>query len=102
MNEQQIRQFLYLKSKEIYNGISYISQLFIIAKNTLKKAMLEIETGDIYRSNAKIRKKGGGRKIIEKNVTFLHFINNLKIWKGVITYIYNNKNVFVSKLFGFC
>ena len=65
-NEKQKRQFLFLKSKEIENGIHYISDVFHISQITLNRAKLEIESGDIYRLNSRIRKEGGGRSLVEK------------------------------------
>ena len=68
MNEKQRRQFLFLKSSEIMNGINVVAKLFNVSIATLYKAKKEIQAGDYYILNSKIRAEGGGRaKIEDKN-----------------------------------
>lgn len=64
VNEKQWRQYLALETKRKGN-IGVVSQDAGVSRNTIKKGIREIESGDIYEVGARIRKEGGGKKKLE-------------------------------------
>jgi transposase len=63
LNEKQWRQYLALEAKEQGN-ITQVAKAAGVSKNTLKKGIREVESGDLYTPGSRLRKEGGGRKRI--------------------------------------
>lgn len=62
LNERQKRHFAAIEAKQLgHAGILAISQAFGIHRETISKAITEIENSDTLVSD-RIRKKGAGRK----------------------------------------
>ena len=61
LNEKQWRQYLALEAKEQGN-ITKVAKAAGVSKNTIKKGIREVESGDLYTPGNRLRKEGGGRK----------------------------------------
>lgn len=62
LNERQKRHFAALEAKELgHGGIIAVSQAFGLHRETISKAISELEHSETLVSD-RIRKKGGGRK----------------------------------------
>jgi len=63
LNEVQARQLAGLKALEFgCGGISKVGKLTGIDYKTIKRGMDEVENGNFFDKNEKLRKKGAGRK----------------------------------------
>jgi hypothetical protein len=63
LNEQQWRHFLATEALVIgHGGINQVMQRSGADWKTIKKDMIEIQTGSLYRPGERIRKAGGGKK----------------------------------------
>ena len=61
LNEKQWRQFLALEAKERGN-IKLVAKEACVSRNTVKAGMREIEAGDLFSREKRVRKEGAGRK----------------------------------------
>jgi transposase len=61
LNEKQWRQYLALEAKVSGNILDIATQANV-SRNTIKKGIAEIESGDLYAPGSRIRKKGAGVK----------------------------------------
>lgn len=75
LNEKQRREFLYLKSREIKNGIIYIAKNFCISTRTLYRAKRDILNNKFCMTDHnRIRVEGGGRKKKEEKTPNIKII----------------------------
>ncbi len=71
LNEKQWRQYLAAEAQR-RESISQVAREAGVSKNTVKRGLKELETGESYRPGERIRKKGGGKKkLVETDVTLL-------------------------------
>jgi hypothetical protein len=76
-NEKQWRQYLALEAKKKGN-IANVAKAAGVSKNTVKRGIREVESGDVYAPGRRIRTVGGGRKkIIDTDVTLLTDLDKL-------------------------
>lgn len=76
-NEKQWRQYLAFEAKR-KGSIAKVAKEAGVSKNTIKKGIAEVESGDIYESGKRIRKTGGGRKkITDTDSTLLTDLDSL-------------------------
>ena len=62
LNERQKRHFAAIEAKQLgHGGIQLVSDAFGIHRETISKAIIEIENSEVLESD-RIRKEGGGRK----------------------------------------
>lgn len=62
LNEKQKRQFLASEAKLLgYGGVTLISRITGVSRITIKRAMHELENGDVFEKNGRQRAVGGGR-----------------------------------------
>jgi hypothetical protein len=66
LNEKQWRQFLALEAKERGN-IMLVAREAGVSKNTIKAGRREIEAGELFSPEKRLRKEGGGRKKQEEH-----------------------------------
>jgi Rhodopirellula transposase DDE domain len=66
LNEKQWRQFLALEAKERGN-IVLVAREAGVSKNTIKAGRREIEAGELFSPEKRLRKEGGGRKKQEEH-----------------------------------
>ena len=72
MTEKERRQFLYLKAKELgYGGMKFVKDTFHISSASFYHAKREIESGDLWKKDSRIRSVGAGRKTIESKHPYL-------------------------------
>jgi transposase len=64
LNEKQWRQYLALEAKERGN-ILQIATLAGVSRNTVKRGVTEIESGDLYTPGERVRRKGAGGKYLK-------------------------------------
>lgn len=64
LNEKQWRQYLALEAKESGN-ILQTAIAANVSRNTIKKGISEIESGDLYEPGTRIRRKGAGVKYLK-------------------------------------
>lgn len=64
LNEKQWRQYLALEAKEQGN-ILQIATLAGVSRNTVKRGVTEIESGDLYTPGQRVRKQGAGGKYLK-------------------------------------
>lgn len=64
LNEKQWRQYLALEAKEQGN-ILQIATLAGVSRNTVKRGVTEIESGDLYTPGERVRRKGAGGKYLK-------------------------------------
>lgn len=64
LNEKQWRQYLALEAK-VSGKILPIAIAANVSRNTIKKGILEVESGDLYTPGARIRAKGAGNKFLK-------------------------------------
>lgn len=64
LNEKQWRQYLALEAKEQGN-ILQIATLAGVSRNTVKRGVTEIESGDLYTPGQQVRRKGAGGKYLK-------------------------------------
>ena len=70
LNEKQWRQYLALEAKEQGN-ILQIATLAGVSRNTIKRGITEIESGDLYTPGEQVRRKGAGGKYLRDTDTTL-------------------------------
>lgn len=75
LNERQWRQYLALEAKEQGN-ILQIATVTGTSRNTIKRGIAEIESGDLYIPGEPVRKKGAGGKYLKD--TDLTLISDLE------------------------
>ncbi len=63
LNEKQWRQYLALEVKRKGN-ITAVAKRAKVSKNTIKRGIQEVESGNVYVPGERIRAQGGGRKKI--------------------------------------
>ncbi len=64
LNEKQWRQYLALEAKEQGN-ILQIALATGVSRNTIKRGIAEIESGDLYTPGERVRKTGAGGKYLK-------------------------------------
>ena len=64
LNEKQWRQYLALEAKEQGN-ILQIATATGVSRNTIKRGIMEIESGDLYTPGERVRKQGAGGKYLK-------------------------------------
>ncbi len=71
LNEKQWRQYLGIEARERGN-IAQVAAEARVSRNTVKRAMREVEAGELYQPGHRIRKAGGGKKkLVETDATLL-------------------------------
>lgn len=82
LNEKQWRQYLALEAKEQGN-ILQIATLAGVSRNTVKRGITEIESGDLYTPGEQVRRKGaGGKYLKDTDVTLVSDLEVLVEPKG--------------------
>ena len=82
LNEKQWRQYLALEAKEQGN-ILQIATLTGVSRNTIKRGIAEIESGDLYTPGKRVRKAGaGGKYLKDTDVTLVSDLEALVEPKG--------------------
>ena len=82
LNEKQWRQYLALEAKERGN-LAKVAREAKVSTNTIRRGIREIEAGDVYKEDERIRKEGGGRKpLVEHDSTLLADLEELLQPKG--------------------
>lgn len=75
LNEKQWRQYLALEAKEQGN-ILQIATAAGVSRNTVKRGVTEIESGDLYTPGERVRRQGAGGKYLKDTDTTL--VSNLE------------------------
>src|SRR5713101_2819793 len=70
LNEKQWRQYLALEAKEQGN-ILQIATLAGVSRNTVRRGITEVESGDLYTPGERVRRKGAGGKYLKDTDTTL-------------------------------
>ncbi len=82
LNEKQWRQYLAFEAK-VFGRILPIALAAKVSRNTVKKGISEVESGDLYSPGARIRAKGGGAKSLsETDSTLVSDLESLADPKG--------------------
>jgi len=82
LNEKQWRQYLALEAKEQGN-ILQIAVATGVSRNTIKRGITEVESGDLYTPGERVRKKGaGGKYLKDTDVTLVSDLEALVEPKG--------------------
>jgi len=82
LNEKQWRQYLALEVKRKGN-ITAVAKRARVSKNTIKRGIREVESGNVYIPSERIRAQGGGRKrIIDTDESLLSDLDTLIATKG--------------------
>ena len=82
LNEKQWRQYLALEAKEQGN-ILQIAVATGVSRNTIKRGITEVESGDLYTPGERVRKKGaGGKYLKDTDVTLVSDLEALGEPKG--------------------
>jgi len=76
-NEKQWRQYLAFEAKR-KGSIATVAKTAGVSKNTIKRGIREVESGDVYEPGKRIRDTGGGRKrLIDIDNTLLTDLDQL-------------------------
>ncbi|NJD75783.1 MAG: hypothetical protein FIB08_01620 [Candidatus Methanoperedens sp.] len=82
LNEKQWRQYLAFEVKRKGN-ITAVAKRAKVSKNTIKRGIREVESGDVYVPGERIRAQGGGRKkITDTDQSLLFDLDTLIATKG--------------------
>jgi len=82
LNEKQWRQYLALEAKE-QGTILQIAVVTGVSRNTIKRGITEVESGDLYTPGERVRKKGaGGKYLKDTDVTLVSDLEALGEPKG--------------------
>src|SRR3989344_556534 len=82
LNEKQWRQYLALEAKE-QGTILQIAVVTGVSRNTIKRGITEIESGDLYTPGERVRQKGaGGKYLKDTDVTLVSDLEALVEPKG--------------------
>ena len=82
LNEKQWRQYLALEAKE-QGTILQIAVVTGVSRNTIKRGITEVESGDLYTPGERVRKKGaGGKYLKDTDVTLVSDLEALVEPKG--------------------
>ena len=95
LNEKQWRQYLALEVKRKGN-ITAVAKRAKVSKNTIKRGIREVESGNVYVPGERIRAQGGGRKkITDTDQSLLSDLDTLIATKGdPMTFVkYTTKSV---------
>ncbi len=95
LNEKQWRQYLALEAKRKGN-ITAVAKRAKVSKNTIKRGIREVESGNVYVPGERIRAQGGGRKkITDTDQSLLSDLDTLIATKGdPMTFVkYTTKSV---------
>ena len=95
LNEKQWRQYLALEAKRKGN-ITIVAKRAKVSKNTIKRGIREVESGNVYVPGERIRAQGGGRKkITDTDQSLLSDLDTLIATKGdPMTFVkYTTKSV---------
>lgn len=95
LNEKQWRQYLALEAKRKGN-ITAVAKRAKVSKNTIKRGIREVESGNVYVPGERIRAQGGGRKkITDIDQSLLSDLDTLIATKGdPMTFVkYTTKSV---------
>jgi len=95
LNEKQWRQYLALEVKRKGN-ITAVAKRARVSKNTIKRGIREVESGNVYVPGERIRAQGGGRKkITDTDQSLLSDLDTLISTKGdPMTFVkYTTKSV---------
>ena len=95
LNEKQWRQYLALEAKRKGN-ITAVAKQARVSKNTIKRGIREVESGNVYVPGERIRAQGGGRKKInDTDKSLLSDLDALIATKGdPMTFVkYTTKSV---------
>jgi transposase len=81
-NEKQWRQYLAFEAKR-KGSIAKVAKAAGVSKNTIKRGIQEVESGDVYEPGKRIRSTGGGRKkLVDTDITLLSDLDSLIDTKG--------------------
>ena len=68
MQEKERRQYAARRAIHIgYGGVSQVAKILGIDRRAIARGIEEIDSGDLYRSNSRIRNDGGGRNTVADN-----------------------------------
>jgi DNA-binding transcriptional ArsR family regulator len=68
LNEKQRRLFLASEAEAYgWGGVSEVSRLSGVSRTTIRTGMIELEGGEAI-DVSRVRKRGGGRHVIEENI----------------------------------